>query len=206
MTKLNLLLKAIGAGMLIAIGCIAKLVIENPVVGAFIFSLGLFFICCLNLNLYTGKIAYINNNNYQDYPIIWIGNLIGAGAVMLPYRYVNHEIIHIAHLMFEAKVNRPLLSNVFLGIMCGILMYLAVDNYRNNKNDFARILGIIFGVMGFILCGFEHSIADVGYAFLAVEDYWEILVYFLLVCIITVSNSIGSVVFYHLIKEKGNVS
>ena len=85
-------------------------------------------------------------------------------------------------------------------------MYLAVDNYRNNKNDFARILGIIFGVMGFILCGFEHSIADMGYAFLAVEDYWEILVYFLLVFIITVSNSIGSIVFYHLIKEKGNVS
>lgn len=202
MERLNLILKAIGAGVLIAIGCIIKLNTENVVIGALLFSLGLFFICCFNLNLFTGKIAYINNKNYKDYPIIWLGNFIGAGIVAFPYRYINHDIINIAHSVVEAKINKPIAANVFLGIMCGVLMYLAVDNYRNNKNDVAKILGIIFGVMGFILCGFEHSIADMGYAFLGIEDYWEVLIYFVLVLVITIGNTIGSIAFHHLIKGK----
>ena len=43
--------------------------------------------------------------------------------------------------------------------MCGILMYIAVDIYKNKKS----ILGIFLAVPVFILSGFEHSIANVGY-------------------------------------------
>ena len=43
--------------------------------------------------------------------------------------------------------------------MCGVLMYVAVSIYKEHKS----VLGIIFAIPVFILCGFEHSIADIGY-------------------------------------------
>ena len=44
-------------------------------------------------------------------------------------------------------------------LFCGILMYLAVSVYRDQKN----VIGILFCIPVFILSGFEHSIADIFY-------------------------------------------
>ena len=44
-------------------------------------------------------------------------------------------------------------------IFCGILMYLAVSIFRDNKTP----LAILFCIPVFILSGFEHSIADLYY-------------------------------------------
>lgn len=55
------LLKGVYAGIMIAIGEVAYLVIPNKVVGAFIFSVGLLTVCMYGMNLYTGKIGYIFN-------------------------------------------------------------------------------------------------------------------------------------------------
>ena len=52
-------LKSILAGLFIGIGGIAYLSVENKVVGAALFAVGLFTICTLGYNLYTGKLCYI---------------------------------------------------------------------------------------------------------------------------------------------------
>ena len=56
----------------------------------------------------------------------------------------------------------PILITAFF---CGILMYTAVAIYKEKGSP----LGIFFCVPVFILSGFEHSIADMFYFFLAGE-------------------------------------
>ena len=47
---------------MIAIGGTVFLSIENKVIGASLFSIGLFGVLIYNLNLYTGKIGYLITN------------------------------------------------------------------------------------------------------------------------------------------------
>ena len=56
---LDFLIKGFFAGVLISIGGIAYLGIENKIVGSFIFSFGLLTVCMYSFNLYTGKIGYL---------------------------------------------------------------------------------------------------------------------------------------------------
>ena len=44
-------------------------------------------------------------------------------------------------------------------VFCGVLMYLAVQIFKEKKTP----IGIIFCIPVFILSGFEHSIADMFY-------------------------------------------
>nr|WP_024860599.1 formate/nitrite transporter family protein [Ruminococcus flavefaciens] len=51
-----------------------------------------------------------------------------------------------------------------------MLMYLAVDNAkecRKRNSDISLVFGISIPVMIFIICGFNHSIADAFYMFSA---------------------------------------
>lgn len=48
------------------------------------------------------------------------------------------------------------------GLMCGVLMYLAVIGYKKAKDSLHGIAAVLFAIVGFIVCGFEHSIADMG--------------------------------------------
>ena len=65
-----------------------------------------------------------------------------------------------AETLCQAKLDNQALWQTFVrGIMCGILMYLAVSIFRDKKTP----LGILFCIPVFILSGFEHSIADIFY-------------------------------------------
>lgn len=71
-------------------------------------------------------------------------------------------------------------------------MYLAVENYTNNKNDFAKIIGIFLCVFTFIICGFEHSIANVCYCIFAINSFDMFLKSFVFILIISVGNFFGA--------------
>ena len=58
----DFLIKGVYAGIMIGIGGIAFLSLENKIAGSFFFSLGLLTVCMYGMNLYTGKIGYILNN------------------------------------------------------------------------------------------------------------------------------------------------
>ena len=94
-------------------------------------------------------------------PVIIIGNFIGT--------YLAAFLIKAAHLNIDSselvnrKLNNDVLPVFILSVFCGVMMYLAIDNYNKSKN----ILFIIAPVMIFILSGFEHSIANMFYFNLA---------------------------------------
>ena len=52
-------LRSVMAGICIAVGGAVNLSVDNKVVGAALFSAGLFTICTLGYYLYTGKVCYL---------------------------------------------------------------------------------------------------------------------------------------------------
>jgi formate/nitrite transporter FocA (FNT family) len=84
-------------------------------------------------------------------------------------------------------------SLFFLGVFCGILMFIAVDGYAKTKNPIILFLG----VAAFILCGFEHCIADMFY--FSVAGMWSTEA-LRVILTITVGNAVGGMLIT-LIKK-----
>lgn len=179
---------------MIAIGGTVFLSIENKVIGASLFSIGLFGVLIYNLNLYTGKIGYLITNLNLKYIkeliITLIGNFIGACSVgfILRYTRIYDKIYEKSLILANAKLNDNILSIFILSIFCGLLMYYAVNGFKK-QTDFGKYLVVYLGVAVFILCGFEHCIANMYY--FSVADIWSLktLGY---TGIMVLGNSIGS--------------
>ncbi len=196
------LIKGIFAGALIAIGGIAYLSVENKVAGSFLFSLGLLTVCMYGMNLYTGKIGYvlINKLDYlYELFIGLLGNFIGAfsvGKLILASRIKS--IAEVAKTISFIKLNDSLVSIFILSMFCGMIIYIAVNNYKKASNEIGKYIGIIMGIMVFILCGFEHCVANMFY--FTVAGAWSLRT-LLYVLIMVLGNSVGSIViawFYNL--------
>ena len=188
------LLKGIYAGFMIGIGAIAFLSLENKVLGSFFFSIGLLTICMYAMNLYTGKVGYILINKIEYiYELLLglLGNFMGTfiiGKLILLTRVSN--INEKALSLVNIKLNDNLLSIFILSIFCGILMYIAVNNYKKVGTEIGKYIGIFMCVMTFILCGFEHCIANMYY--FSVSSTWSLnTLLYLLVMIL--GNSLGGI-------------
>lgn len=185
--NITMLYKSIMAGLLISMGCISYLLIENHVIGSFIFSLGLYTIILLQLDLYTGKVGYLctqeNKLKYIGYLIeVWFGNIIGCFLVGLAVSW--SRITVPLNSITAIKLSDNYVSLAVLGVLCGMLMCIAVEGYRRCKNP----LIVVMPVMAFILCGYEHSIADAAYFFIYREISFEAI---MVVLIVTIGNAIG---------------
>lgn len=192
-TFLDTLIKAIGAGVMIGIGATVFLACENKVVGALMFTVGLFAICSFGLNLFTGKIGYIfSNKNHPDCLTIWLGNLIGCVVTGAAVRIARPEFHEKALAMVDAKLEKSIPALLILSFFCGVLMYAAVENFRRNKDSVSGIFGIVMCVSVFILSGFEHSVADMCYCVYAVTSAGYAGRSLLMLLIVSVGNSLGA--------------
>ena len=200
MKKLFLFLNSIMAGILIGIGAIAFLSIENRVTGAIFFCLGLFTILMNGYHLYTGRVAYVFERPPSyiiDILLIWLGNLAGTwlcGTVAINTRLVALSERAIA--LTETKLNDNLFSIFLLAIFCNMMIVIAVESYTRNSHEVGKYLGLVLGVAGFIVCGFEHCIANMAY--FTIAGAWDnsigagnVWVYLL---VMTVGNAVGGVI------------
>ncbi|MFI3206478.1 MAG: formate/nitrite transporter family protein [Clostridia bacterium] len=163
--------KAILAGLMIAVGASAYLVVENHYVGAMLFTIGLFTIYTLDFYLYTGKVGYLlRDKDVLKIVVIWLGNLVGvlgSAALVLNTRMITTtEIIEHATSYAETKISDGLLSIFILACFCGLMMYIAAQAYNTTKdtaNSVGGYVGLFLCVMVFLLLGFDHSIANMYY-------------------------------------------
>lgn len=181
--------------MCIALGGTVFLSVENRVIGSALFTLGLFVVCTHGFNLFTGKACYIFDNNAEyavNLALIWLGNLIGTGLVALGVRLTRVSgIAQRAAELCAVKIGDSLISLFVLGIFCNIFIYIAVEGYKNNPHEVGKYLALFFGVMGFILCGTEHCVADMFYFWLGGWSGKAVLA----LLVITAGNLCGSVIF-----------
>jgi formate/nitrite transporter FocA (FNT family) len=181
-------------GASIAIGGAAFLSVESKVVGALFFVVGLFVICTMGFSLFTGKVCYVfeNDAGYAlDLLLIWLGNIIGAFIVGEALRATRIAVIsEKAAAMCRMKLDDSLLSIFILAIFCNILIYVAVDGYRNNPHEIGKYIALFFGVTVFIICGFEHCVANMFYISLARMWSAEALIFIL---VNSLGNAVGGV-------------
>ena len=193
--NIEILIKSILAGIMIGIGGTIYLSLDNKIVGSILFAIGLFIIVVYSFNLYTGEIVYLINNFNKKYIreliITLIGNFIGTFFVgfVLRYTRIYTSISDKAKGLVDIKLNDTLISILILSFFCGILMYLAVNTYKEVK-DIGKYLAVFLGVIVFILCGFEHCIANMYY--FSVSSTWSLnTLLYLLVMIL--GNSLGGI-------------
>lgn len=191
---IDYLIKSIFAGIMIGIAGTVYLRVDNNLFGAFLFSIGLLVICMYGMNLFTGKVGYvlINKFNYiYELLITIVGNFIGtflvARLVLLTrFKSISDKAVDLVNL----KLNDNLLSIFILSMLCGILMYIAVNNYKKINNEIGKYSCIFMCVMVFILSGFEHSIANMYYISVANLLSLKSLLY---IFVMLLGNSIGSI-------------
>ena len=161
------------AGLLIGVGCVANIVSDNPLQGAVLFSLALLSICALKYKLYTGAIGFLHSFDEIKYLIVMLlTNLIGVAAfcwIISNYAGLNIDTITLC----EAKLNETWYEALTKSFGCGVLIYIAVVSYLrvSTIETKANPLFVILPVVAFILCGYDHCIANYGY--LVMNDvYW----------------------------------
>lgn len=193
MEKFKLFRYSLLAGLMIAIGGAVNLSVDNKVVGAFLFSIGLFTVVNQQFALFTGRVGDFKLKQPAfliDLLIIWIGNFaatVGVGYLLRVTR-VASTLSAKAETLSQAKLNDNPLSIFVLAIFCGIIMYIAVACFRSTENPIGKYAGVFIGVPVFILCGFEHCVANMFYFSIANAWTWKT---FLWLLIMTAGNAVG---------------
>lgn len=192
---LRFLVLSILAGIMIGIGGTVYLSLDNKVAGAMLFAIGLFIIVTNKLNLYTGKVGYIVENNPKYLIEVFttiIGNFIGTFFVgfILRFTRIYVAINEKAQVLCTAKLDDSIISILILSFFCGILMYIAVNGYKVISDPVGKYLSVFLAVIVFILSGFEHSVANMYY--FSVANMWGLKTFGYLLLMI-LGNGLGGI-------------
>ena len=185
------------AGVMVGFGGIALLSVDNPYLGAFLFAGALFIILSLQYSLFTGMVGYFFYNERKEYTkklfIVLIGNLIGTFTVAMLMRLTRFgpALIEQAQLKTAVKLGDSPLSLFILAFFCNMFATNAVHQFKYNRFQVGKYLAIFISIMTFVLSGFEHSIADSFFFFLAGEFNLLALRNFFLILI---ANILGGLV------------
>lgn len=174
------LLMSVMAGMYIALGAQGFIVAyENIFLRAAVFPVGLMLIVLVGGELFTGNCLMtfallqkkIKASSYVNTLLqVLVGNFIGgaftAGLLYFGGVYntvMSERIVQIAY----SKLSASFLQSVSKGILCNILVSLAVWFASASKDATGKILGCWFPVMLFVMCGYEHVVANMFYLSMA---------------------------------------
>ncbi|MDO7596630.1 MAG: formate transporter FocA [Pseudomonadota bacterium] len=176
---------AILAGAFIALGAVFFTIVTYDssgvaqglmrLIGGLAFCLGLILVVVAGAELFTGNnlilMAYVDGKVtmkqlLQNWFIVYFGNFIGAlGVVGLIYfsghwdidnGAVGAKVVAIAN----AKVNLTWMEAFTRGILCNILVCLAVWLCFAGRTVIDKVLAILFPITAFVAMGFEHSVAN----------------------------------------------
>jgi formate transporter len=143
--------------------------------GGLVFCLGLILVVAGGAELFTGntlmvmafaarKISLLEM--LRAWVIVYFGNFGGALAtailVFLSGQYLSGggAVSEVALSLASAKVGLPFGRAFFLGILCNVLVCLAVWLSIGARTTTDKVLAVLFPVSAFVAAGFEHSVAN----------------------------------------------
>jgi formate/nitrite transporter FocA (FNT family) len=201
------ILNGIFAGIAIAIGGTASLLACNlltglwgKLVGALLFTLGMFTVISFGLKLFTGMVAGIPEmgvKNYWQLPVCFLANTLGVGlfAIIARYSFIGDTIAAQAAILIGGKLGDEMwaVKTLFSAIACGMLITFSVwaPRYAPEKKLSVSV-GVMLPIAVFVFCGFDHSVANMFYLFLNAELTWQVVGY---AALSIVGNVIGGVLF-----------
>ena len=143
--------------------------------GGLTFSLGLILVVVGGAELFTGNnliaMAWASGRVttqqvMRNWGWVYLGNLVGAvGTAVLVWLAgvhnmsdgaVGETMVRIA----RAKVSLDPVSALARGILCNVLVCLAVWLCMGARSVTDKILATVFPITAFVACGFEHSVAN----------------------------------------------
>ena len=173
------------------------------IIGSLLFGIGLFSIIHMDLWLYTGRVGKLLDNKISyvlDLIICFIGNAIGCFilALMLKETRIGEHLIEVSNSLVIDKMEDSWYSILFLSILCGVMIYLACYGHKKCEYPIGKVIFVFLAVSVFILCSFEHVVANVCYFTYSDEPFkYKMILYFI---IMFIGNGIGSVIIDGALK------
>lgn len=182
----RLLLLGILAGFLIGMGsAVTNVAVHSmanvsaaKVIGGLLFPFGLIAVILTGAELFTGNCFLIMpalsrqiriGAMLRNLGLVYLGNLIGAIALAAAYCFSGQMNLSGGHLavytmkVAAAKCSLSFESAVVLGILCNILVCIGVMCALCAKDVAGRTAGAFGPVCFFVVCGFEHCVANMYY-------------------------------------------
>lgn len=171
------------ASSTIAVPSVAKLV------GALVFPAGMAMVLVAGSELFTGNNLIILavlagkasvGKMLKNWFFVYLGNFLGAAfvAVLVVYGHTPDlfQGVLAAAIVNAAKARTDLsVADAFVrGILCNILVCIAIWMSFAAKRVSGKLMTSFWPVMLFVLCGFEHCIADIYFGvagLLTVSEY-----------------------------------
>ena len=164
----DLIKKSAVAAIMIALGDFVLLKIGAPL-GAFLFAFGLLGVCALGANLFTGKAGAMKKNGFkiQDMLVILVANLVVGYLIGLLMSFCDESVKTTA---IEKVATWDFSVAFFIkAFFCGAIMFITVQSFKKTP------LSVFVGVPLFILCGFQHCIANIITIGIANTWHWSII-------------------------------
>ncbi len=178
-------LLAILAGIYIALaGCGASAAsctiggAAGKLVGACVFPAGLTLVLLAGSELFTGNCLLVIPVLGKEIPawgmirnwiVVYLGNFVGS--VLVAWMVVaGHQLslydkkLAIAAVgTAVAKVSMPWMDGFIKGVFCNLLVCLAVWVSFAAKDVAGKVIALFYPIVVFVVCGFEHSVANMYY-------------------------------------------
>jgi len=186
MSFVDTLMLAVMAGGFIALGAVFATTVAagqsgvvpfgiSKMLVGLVFSLGLILVIVAGAELFTGNnlimMAWASkkvttSQLLRNWGIVYLGNFIGSllmvGLLYLSgqYTFGGGAIGTTALSIASAKVNLGFTQALVLGVLCNMLVCLAVWLTFSARSTTDKILAVIFPITAFVAAGFEHSVAN----------------------------------------------
>lgn len=182
----KLFLLAVLAGFFIAMGgavtntaahSIDNVGVARTVCGL-LFPFGLAMVVLTGAELFTGNtlitISVLDGQTtlagmLRNWTVVYLGNTAGAMLVAAgcafggQLNYSGGQLAVFTMRLAAGKCALPVGNAVILGVLCNILVTAGVLLSLSAKDLGGRVLGAYLPVAFFVICGFEHSIANLFY-------------------------------------------
>ncbi len=192
------------AGSFIALGAIFATTITaggdlgfglSRLLGGLAFSLGLILVILAGAELFTGnnltvmavasrKVTFAQL--LRNWGIVYLGNFVGAlgtaGILMASEQYLQGDGAVGARMLAigSAKTQLDFIPALAAGVLCNLLVCLAVWLCMCARSATDKVLVIIFPITAFVAAGFEHCVANMYFVPKALmvkawasDDFWQ---------------------------------
>ncbi len=182
-SKAKFIISAMLAGIYVGFGVFLVMTIGGSLQGAPTTKIlmGVSFGVALSLVVMAGSELFTGNNfimvvgsmekkvSWAETLNVWIYSFIGnfAGSIFIAYLYLGTGLAKGAVADFilkvsAAKMSIPTMELFFRGILCNMLVCLAVLCFIKLKEETAKLIMVFWCLFAFITTGFEHSIANMS--------------------------------------------
>ena len=181
---LPLALLGLLAGAFIGLGALGFVIVKSDPslgyaagqwLGGLVFSLGLLLVVVAGAELFTGNnllaMAWADGKIsarelLRNWIVVCLANLMGAAGLALLVFLSGHAELNggaIAQTVFRialAKQGLPWQEALFRGVLCNLLVCMAVWMAMAGRSVVDKAVAIVFPISAFVAAGFEHSIAN----------------------------------------------